>query len=137
MLYTKIMEKVKDYQEAIRITCEILYKNGDIETYYYDAILKNMDQYGGYFYLGEGICMPHASPIDGVRNSAACLLKLEVPVDFYGHDVSIFLTLASQNGEQHFELLRNVAHICSEKENLHRLMQSEDEEEIRRMFGGK
>ena len=38
--------------------------DGDRE--YYRGIIDNIGEYGGYFYLGEGVCMPHAKPETGV-----------------------------------------------------------------------
>lgn len=137
MLYIETLKRVKDYEEAIYLSCERLCRHGLIEKRYYHAILNIIDEYGGYFYLGNGICMPHARMEEGVIHSGMCLVKLKKPVDFYGHSVRVFFTIAAKNDECHFEQMKKIAEVCMEKELLQQLMETDDEQELYKILGGR
>ena len=77
MICTRVIEEVKDYQSAIKMTCDILEEKGAVNYTYYQAILDNIEKYGGYFYLGKGICMPHAKTEDGAIKSGMCVLMVK------------------------------------------------------------
>ena len=48
MICTRVIEEVKDYQSAIKMTCDILEEKGAVNHTYYQAILDNIEKYGGY-----------------------------------------------------------------------------------------
>ncbi len=52
MICTRVIEEVKDYQSAIKMTCDILEEKGAVNYTYYQAILDNIEKYGGYFSAG-------------------------------------------------------------------------------------
>lgn len=46
-MIVKVIDEVKNYEEAIKLSCDELVKNGSIEDRYYDAILsKNRGVWG-------------------------------------------------------------------------------------------
>lgn len=136
MLYIETLKSVKDYEEAIYLSCDNLCRHGVIERRYYNAILNLLNEYGGYFYLGNGICMPHARMEEGVIRSGMCMVKLKTPVDFYGHSVCIFFTIAAKNDNCHYNQMRKIAEICMRKESLELLMKTDDKQELYKMLGG-
>ena len=89
MICTRVIEEVKDYQSAIKMTCDILEEKGAVNHTYYQAILDNIEKYGGYFYLGKGICMPHARTEDGAIKSGMCVLMVKNKVRFFNNQVTI------------------------------------------------
>ena len=136
MLYIEMLNKVQDYQEAIQKSCNILEENKVIKSHYYDDILQTIKIYGGYFYLGKGVCMPHADISDNTLGTAACILKLEETVDFLGHPAQIFITFAARNAEEHMKLLKKVTYVFSDKQNLMRIQNAKTKEEIRKIMEG-
>ena len=136
MLYIEMLDKVQDYQEAIRKSCNILEKHKIIKSGYYEDILQTIRVYGGYFYLGRGVCMPHADVSEKTPGTAACILKLEEPVDFLGRPVKIFITFAAGNAEEHMELLKKITRAFSDRQNLLRLQEAKTTEEIRMIMEG-
>ena len=57
MICAEILEEVSEYTQAIRKSCEILERYGMVTGEYYRGIIDNIGEYGGYFYLGEGVCL--------------------------------------------------------------------------------
>lgn len=137
MIYIETLDKVSDYQEAIYLTCSVLQRNSVVSEHYYSAIMDNIKNYGGYFYLGEGVCMPHAQAKEEVICPGACVLKLQEPVDFFGKPVKLFFTLAADDTNQHAEYLKGVARACSSKEKIQTLLETENEMELRRLLEGE
>lgn len=133
-IHISIMDTVEDYEKAIDITCRILYSQGVVTESYYHAILENIKKYGGYFYLGEGVCMPHARSEDGVLETGLCILKLNNAVDFKGNSVNLFFTLAAENKKDHMGLLKKIAEVCSRSDILWKIHKAQRNEEIIRLL---
>ena len=114
-MFVKIIDEVNDYTDAIKISCDILENEGIIEERYYDSIIKKIDEYGPYFCIADGVCMPHARPEDGAIKEGLCILKLNNPVDFLGKQISMFFTLSASNNDSHLGMLRKIAEVCMDK----------------------
>ena len=126
----EVIDKVGNYEEAIKISCDILEKNGFIENRYYDAIKDKIKEYGSYFCIADGVCMPHARPEDGALKEGVCLLKLNNPVDFEGKSVSLFFTLSAKDNESHLGLLKQIADVCMNKDKLSIIQNSKNIKDI-------
>lgn len=126
----EVIDKVGNYEEAIKISCDILEKNGFIENRYYDAIKDKIKEYGSYFCIADGVCMPHARPEDGALKEGVCVLKLNNPVDFEGKSIRLFFTLSAKDNESHLGLLKQIADVCMNKDKLNIIKNSKNKEEI-------
>lgn len=130
----KVVESVSNYEEAIKISCDMLEKSGAVENRYFDAIKEKIKEYGPYFCIADGICMPHARPEDGALKNEVCILKLNNPVDFQGKSINVFFTLSATNGDSHMDLLKKVADICMNKDKLNIIKKANNKEEIMEVF---
>ena len=75
-MIVKVLDKVDNYEEAIKISCDLLKENNSINDNYFDAILAKIDEFGPYFCMAPKFAMPHARPEDGALENDLCLLKL-------------------------------------------------------------
>lgn len=137
MIYAEIMDGAALYTEAIQRSCDVLEQHGIVTKQYYQGILSSISQYGGYFYLGEGVCMPNAKPEDGVLASGLCIVKLNTPVDFEGKKVHIFFTLAARDESSHYTLMKQIAGVCSKKQSLRKMLGSRTREEMLKIMEEK
>ena len=110
----KVLDSVSSYEEAIKLSCDILQERNSIRDTYFDSIISKINEYGPYFCVAPKIAMPHARPEDGAIENDLCLLKLNNPVDFLGKEVQLFLTLSSKDKNSHLDLMKKVASICSD-----------------------
>ncbi|SFB28983.1 PTS sugar transporter subunit IIA [Clostridium frigidicarnis] len=133
-MIVKVIDRVESYKEAIKLSCDILEANGDIDGKYYEAIIGKINEFGPYFCLTEGVCMPHARPEDGVKSSNLCVLKLNEPVDFLGKNISVFFTLSAVDSSSHVETLRKIAEVCMNGEKLNLIIKSKNENEIQEVI---
>lgn len=129
-MFIEIIDKVDNYEEAIKRSCDILEKNGVVESRYYDAIKAKIQEYGSYFCIADGICMPHARPEDGALKEGVCVLKLNNSVDFNGKLINVFFTLSAKDSDSHLGLLRQIADVCMNKNKLNIIKNSKNKKEI-------
>lgn len=129
-MFIEIVDKVDNYEETIKISCDILEKNGIVESRYFDSIKGKIVEFGSYFCIGDGICMPHARPEDGALKEGLCVLKLNNPVDFHGKLINVFFTLSAKDSESHIGLIRKIAEVCMNKEKLNIIKNSKNIKEI-------
>ncbi len=129
-MFIEIIDKVDNYEEAIKMSCDILEKNGVVESRYYDAIKAKIKKFGSYFCIADGICMPHARPEDGALKEGLCVLKLNNSVDFDGKLIKVFFTLSAKDSESHIGLLRKIAEVCMNEEKLSIIKNSKSKKEI-------
>ena len=129
-MFIEIIDKVDNYEEAIKMSCDILEKNGVVESRYYDSIKAKIKEFGSYFCIADGICMPHARPEDGALKEGLCVLKLNNSVDFDGKLINVFFTLSAKDSESHIGLLRKIADVCMDKDKLNIIKNSKSKKEI-------
>ncbi|WP_317312199.1 PTS sugar transporter subunit IIA [Clostridium thermobutyricum] len=133
-MLVKIIDKVEDYGEGIKISCNMLKEEGIIEEKYYNAIMSKIDEFGPYFCITDGVAMPHARPEDGSIETGVSVVKLNNPVDFLGKQISVFFTLSAKDNESHLGLLRQIAEVCMNKDKLNKIINSNNEKEIMEVF---
>lgn len=133
-MLVKIIDKVEDYCEGIKISCNMLKEEGIIEEKYYNAIMSKIDEFGPYFCIADGVAMPHARPEDGSIETGVSVVKLNNPVDFLGKQISVFFTLSAKDNESHLGLLRQIAEVCMNKDKLNKIINSNNEKEIMEVF---
>lgn len=130
----EVIDKVNDYGEAIKISCDLLKEKNIVEDRYFDAIIDKIDEFGPYFCIAEGVAMPHARPEDGSIETGVSIVKLNEPVDFLGKKISVFFTLSAKDNESHLDLLRKIAEVCMNKCKLEKIINSKNKEEIMEVF---
>lgn len=133
-MLVKILDKVENYREAIKISCNMLEAEGVVEARYYDAIINKIEEFGPYFCIAEDICMPHARPEDGAIREGLCIIKLNEPVDFMGKTVRVFFTLSAKDNQSHLGLMKKIADICMNKDKFNDLLNVETEKQLMEVF---
>jgi mannitol/fructose-specific phosphotransferase system IIA component (Ntr-type) len=129
-MIVKVKDRVKDYKEAIKISCDSLEEKGYIKKSYFDAIMNKIEEFGPYFCIAPKIAMPHARPEDGAIKTELCVLKLNEPVDFLGKEVRLFMTLSATDSTSHLKLMQSVAGVCMDENKLNKILNSNNEKEI-------
>lgn len=123
--------EASDWKEAIRESAKILVENSFIEKDYVNAMIENVEKYGPYIILREGISIPHASSSFGVNNTCMSLVKLSNTVKIQGSDIDIsyFICVASNNMD-HFNSLNKLMNVLKDDE-IHKLfMDANSKEDI-------
>lgn len=117
-------------EEAIRFAGEALAKAGYVEDSYVDAMI---DREGiTTTYMGNNVAIPH-----GTEEAKRAVLKsgftiIQVPdgVDFNGEKAKLIFGIAGKDGT-HLEILSSIAVICSEQENVDKMVLASSAKEIK------
>ena len=133
-MFVKIVDKLSSYKEAIKLSCDILEKENIINENYFTSIMKKIEEFGSYFCIAEGVCMPHARPEEGAIKEGLCVLKLNEPVDFLGKKIYVFFTLSAKDADAHVGILKRIAEVCMNKDKFNNIINAKSEKEIKEVF---
>lgn len=129
------LDKVNDWQTAVRIASQPLLEQGYIEESYVEAIISSVNEIGPYIVLAPKVAVPHASPDAGVHRLGISLLQLKEPVNFGLEDdedknVQLIFVLATVDSTAHLKALQQLALILDDDEVIENLIKAEMPEEI-------
>ncbi|HGM9976441.1 TPA: PTS sugar transporter subunit IIA [Proteus mirabilis] len=129
----QVIPQVKDWREAIKITCQPLIDKGCIEPRYVDAIYKSHEQIGPYYVLGPGIAMPHARPEEGVNQLSLALTIIEKGVEFGADEndpVKLLIVLAATDNDSHINAIVKLAELFDNQDDIDTLLQAKSKAEV-------
>ncbi|MBB6215368.1 PTS system ascorbate-specific IIA component [Anaerosolibacter carboniphilus] len=131
-----IVDRVKDWREAIEKAVRPLVINAYVEERYIQGIIDNTLEYGPYYVLAPNIAMPHARPEQGVLQKQIGILLLRQPIKFSeeGYDVRLIITLAATDNKSHLEALRSLSGLLEDDDYVSKIISAQNEEEIYHLF---
>ncbi len=130
----KLNQAFTDKEEAIRFIGKILVDNGYIEPAYVEKMLER-EQLTSTF-MGNNVAIPHGTEDARSLVQMTGLSVVTVPsgVDFgNGNIVKVLIGIAG-TGDDHLEILSNIAIVLSEEENIQKIVDADSEEEIIAIF---
>lgn len=109
------------WEDAIRVSCEPLIKDGSIDDCYADEIISCINEYGPYIVIAPMIALPHSQEnAKGVHKTAVSFMKVETAVEFdredRDKDAKLFFTIASANHDKHLKNLTQLAEMLVNEE---------------------
>ncbi|GGI13946.1 PTS sugar transporter subunit IIA [Gottfriedia solisilvae] len=126
--------EAKTSEEAIRLAGSVLVKNGYVEETYIEKMIEREQSLTTY--MGNYIAIPHGTEEskEEVITSGISVLQIPNGVEFgNGNIVKVVFGIAGKNNE-HLDLLSQIAILCSEEENVHKLIAASSKEELINMF---
>ncbi|VXC28061.1 fused mannitol-specific PTS enzymes: IIA components; IIB components; IIC components [Bacillus sp. 349Y] len=117
-------------EEAIRFAGEALAKAGYVEDSYVDAMI---DREGiTTTYMGNNVAIPHGTEEAkrAVLRSGFTIIQVPDGVDFNGEKAKLIFGIAGKDGT-HLEILSSIAVICSEQENVDKMVLASSAKEIK------
>ncbi|SDH91846.1 PTS system D-mannitol-specific IIA component, Fru family [Alteribacillus persepolensis] len=121
-------------EEAIRKTGDILAGQGYVEPAYVDAMLEREEVTSTY--MGNYVAIPHGTEEAKEQIKASGLSIVHAPegVDFGdGNIVKILIGIAGKDNE-HLDILSKIAIVCSEEENIEKMIQANSKQELLALF---
>jgi transcriptional antiterminator/mannitol/fructose-specific phosphotransferase system IIA component (Ntr-type) len=98
---------INSWEEAIKFSGNILYKNGYVEKEYSFEMVNIIKKHGPYMIVAKNLAIPHTNK-KYVRKTGMSLLTLNNPVYFPGNiPVTTILAFSSLHGKEHFNALRS------------------------------
>ena len=132
----RIVPRVADWQEAIRVSCEPLLEGEYCTQDYVDAIFESTEKNGPYYVLCENLALIHATNKVGVNGTQLAVTLLDEPVKFSpdGYDVRVLVAFAAVDSDSHIEGIKAISKIFSSEEKTRRLLCATSPDEIYRVF---
>jgi PTS system mannitol-specific IIA component len=116
--------------DAIKATGQILVEQGYVKEEYIEQMLKREELSSTY--MGNFIAIPHGTEEskEDVLQSGLSVIQAPEGVDFGGGNIVKILIGIAGKGNEHLDILSKIAIVCSEEENVDKLVQAKSKEEI-------
>jgi len=121
-------------EEAIRHTGDILVKNGYVETSYVEKMLEREELTSTF--MGNYVAIPHGTEDAKkmVKETGLTIVTVPEGVDFgEGNIVKVLIGIAGK-GDEHLDILSKIALVCSEEENIQKILDAATKEDIINLF---
>lgn len=121
-------------EEAIRETGKILMEKGYVDANYIEKMLEREALTSTY--MGNFVAIPHGTEDSKqfVKESGISFVQVPQGVDFgAGNIVKLLIGIAGKDNE-HLDILSNIAIVCSEEENIEKLVTAKTADEILAIF---
>lgn len=134
-----VNKSYSDKEEAIREAGRLLVDGGYVDPSYVDAMLERESKVSTY--MGNFIAIPHGTEEakSAVNTSGLSVVQVPNGINFGTEEeeklVTIVIGIAGA-GDDHLEILSQIAVYCSEVENVVKLADAKSEEEIVNLLGG-
>ncbi len=123
-----------DKKAAIELAGKLLVDHGYVESSYIDKMFEREELTSTY--MGNFVAIPHGTEDakEAVLNSGISIVQVPGGVDFgSGNTVKLLFGIAGKNNE-HLDILSKIAIVCSEEENVQKLIQAQTKEEMIALF---
>ncbi|MEW8968653.1 PTS sugar transporter subunit IIA [Exiguobacterium alkaliphilum] len=119
--------------EAIDAAGAVLHAAGCVSPAYIEAMHER--QALSNVYIGNHVAIPHGTEEakSAVQKTGISIIQVPDGVDFGGQTTKLVIGIAAVNDE-HLDLLSQIAVICSDEDNVERLVRAETKEEILSLF---
>lgn len=121
-------------EEAIRYTGDILVKNGYVEKSYVEKMLEREELTSTF--MGNWVAIPHGTEDakKAVIETGLSIVTVPEGVDFgEGNIVKVLIGIAGK-GDEHLDILSKIALVCSEEENIQKILDAATKEDIINLF---
>ncbi|AIW28740.1 PTS sugar transporter subunit IIA [Bacillus velezensis] len=130
----KLNQTVNSKEDAIRLAGQTLIDNGYVKNGYVEKMFEREETSSTF--MGNFIAIPHGTEDakDEVLHSGISVIQIPDGVEYGdGNTAKVVFGIAGKNNE-HLDILSNIAIICSEEENIERLISAKTEEELAAIF---
>ncbi|TKC14945.1 PTS sugar transporter subunit IIA [Robertmurraya kyonggiensis] len=125
---------VETKEEAIRLTGSILVEKGYVDADYIEKMLEREQLTSTY--MGNFVAIPHGTEDSKcfVKQSGISFVQVPEGVDFGGGNIVKLLIGIAGKDNEHLDILSKIAIVCSEEENIDKLVAAESADEILAIF---
>jgi len=130
----KLNASAKDKFEAIRIAGQLLVDAGHAAQGYVDKMIEREQTLSTY--MGAGLAIPHGTQDSKelIRSTGLSIVQFPQGVDFGDGELAYLVIGIAAVGDDHLDILTNVAMICSDDENMERILKASNAEEMIAIF---
>lgn len=128
----KVIDKVENWEQAIRESGKFLIESNDIEKEYITKIIDVANNFGVHFILDNGVAIPHGEVKKNVNKSSISILYVKEPVVFpEGKKAQLFFLIAAKTTKDHVKSIEDIISFVSHKEYVDKVLKSNTAEELK------
>jgi PTS system mannitol-specific IIA component len=130
----KLNVSVKDKYEAIRMVGQMLVDAGHAPQAYIDKMIEREEALSTY--IGGGLAMPHGTNDSKalIQSTGMAIMIVPAGVDFGGEEPAQLVIGLAAVGDDHLDILTNVAVLVSEEEDMQRILSASSAQELISIF---
>lgn len=132
----KIMLQAKpaNKEEAIRMAGNLLVAQGHVSPEYVEKMLEREAMLTTY--IGNGVAIPHGTneAKEWIRSTGISVVQIPDGVDFGEGNTAYLLIGIAAVGDEHLELLSNIALVVGEEANVQQIVQATRKEDVIQFF---
>lgn len=121
-------------EEAIRRAGELLVQNGHVEEKYIDSMFEREKSVSTF--MGNAVAIPHGTSDSKqwVEKSGLSILTVPEGVEYGDGNIAMLIIGIAGKGDEHLEILSNIAQVVSDEDNVTKIVQAESKEELLAFF---
>ncbi len=127
-----------NWRESIIKTSQPLLKIKSLSQQYVQQMINEIENYGPYNFITEGVVLAHAKPIEGETKIDFGISIIKEGVDFgQGKIAYVVMVLSVDSTEDHLNILRDILAVFGVQENVEILKQLDTKESVLSFFQEK
>lgn len=129
-------KELSTMEEAIRFTGQVLVDRGYVEPAYIEKMLEREEMTSTF--MGNSVAIPHGTDDakKEVKQSGLAIVQVPAGVDFGGGNMAKLLIGIAGKGDEHLEILSNIAVVVADADNVEKIVNAETAEEVMGFFEG-
>ncbi|NIK71409.1 MULTISPECIES: PTS sugar transporter subunit IIA [unclassified Paenibacillus] len=130
----KLNAAVNDKFEAVRLAGELLVNAGHADPSYVESMVEREQSLSTY--MGGGLAIPHGTNESkgSIKSTGLSIVQIPAGVDFGEGNIAHLVIGIAAVGDDHLDILTNVAMVCSDDDNLERILKASTAEEMIEIF---
>lgn len=125
---------LSNQEDAIRRAGALLVENGYVDERYIDSMFERERSVSTF--MGNAVAIPHGTSDSKrwVENSGLSVITVPDGVEYGNGNLARLVIGIAGKGDEHVDILSKIALVCSEEENVQRIVESETKEELLAFF---
>lgn len=129
--YIKVVNEKLPWREAMKMASEDLIRDGYFDDRYVQEAISNVEEYGSYIIVSQGVALAHARKEAGVYEDGIGLLVVQEGIVFDEGDTVYLLFFFSQKGEtDYLDLFKEIIKLGRTREDVDRIRSLTDGREV-------
>ncbi|MBA4544097.1 MULTISPECIES: PTS sugar transporter subunit IIA [Thermoactinomyces] len=131
-----INQKVNSKKEAIECAGQLLVQGNHVTPEYIEKMIEREEAVTTY--LGNGVAIPHGTNDSKkwIRSTGISIVQIPDGVDFGNGNTAYLVIGIAAVGDEHLEILSNLAILFSEEENVKKMVQADSADELLALVEG-
>ena len=129
--------EAEDWKDALRKAGRYLVEQDKITEQYVENAINACIEKGPYIVIMPGVAFGHARPDESVKQECLHMIRLKDAVEFgseYNDPVRVVFMFASESSKGHLAVMRSIAKMLVEPENVELLISGTDENAVRELL---